>query len=210
MVDFKLVLSETKTGLTIQREVKDPASQRLIAMKIGDTIKGEIIGLTGYEFQITGGSDYCGFPMRKDISGVGRKRILAVEGIGVRRIAKGIKQRKTVCGNTIHAKISQINAKMTKEGAEKIFVLKPKEKTEEVAAQPAPLPVAAHKAEPKKEAAVPEEKDEPKKDAKPVEHVEHEKKAEHKAHEKKADAPVHEKKENPTPEKKAEQKSEKQ
>jgi small subunit ribosomal protein S6e len=150
MVDFKIVLSEPKTGLTVQKEVKDPASQRFIGLKIGDTFKGEIISLTGYEFQITGGSDFCGFPMRKDISGVGRKRILAVEGIGLKKIAKGVKQRKTVCGNTIHAKISQINAKMTKEGAEKVFLPKQKEeKKEEAPAAPAPLPTAAHKEAPK-------------------------------------------------------------
>jgi small subunit ribosomal protein S6e len=141
MVDFKMVLSEPKTGLTLQREVKDPSSQRFIGLKIGDTFKGDLIGLAGYEFQITGGSDFCGFPMRKDISGVGRKRILAVEGTGVKKLAKGIKQRKTVCGNTIHAKISQINAKMTKEGAEKIFVPKPKEeKKEEAPVAPVPIP----------------------------------------------------------------------
>ncbi|MFH1182554.1 MAG: 30S ribosomal protein S6e [Candidatus Woesearchaeota archaeon] len=195
MVDFKLVLSEPKTGLTMQREVKDPASQRFIGLKIGDTIKGEIIGLGGYEFQITGGSDFCGFPMRKDLSGVGRKRILAVEGVGVKKIAKGTKQRKTVCGNTIHAKISQINAKMTKEGAEKIFVQKPKEEKKEEAAQPAPLPVAAHKAEAAKEEHKVHEKKEEAAEKK-EEHKVHEgkeepKKEEHKAHEKKEEIPAH-------------------
>lgn len=77
-----------------------------------------MFGLTGYEFLITGGSDHAGFPMRKDISGMGRKKILAVQAIGLKKKAKGLRQRKTVCGNTIHAKISQINLKVTKEGKE--------------------------------------------------------------------------------------------
>ena len=120
MVEFKLTISE-KTGKTVQREVKDKDTQVFIGKKIGDIIKGESINLTGYEFEVNGGSDYCGFPMRRDIPGIGRKRILAVSGVGIKKKRKGQKQRKTVCGNTIHAKISQINLKVIKEGKENIF-----------------------------------------------------------------------------------------
>jgi small subunit ribosomal protein S6e len=130
MTTFKLVISDPRTGLSIQREAKDPAASKLVGLKIGDKVKGELIDLAGYEFEITGGSDYCGFPMRKDVAGIGRKRILAVEGVGIKRIGKGIKQRKTVCGNTIHTRISQINMKVVKEGAEKIFEAKAAEKKE--------------------------------------------------------------------------------
>jgi small subunit ribosomal protein S6e len=121
MVGFKLTISDTKTGRTVQREVKDKDAQFFIGKKIGETIKGETINLTGYEFEITGGSDYCGFPMRRDIPGSVRKRILAVSGVGIKRKRKGQKQRKTVCGNTIHTRISQINLKVLKEGKEKLF-----------------------------------------------------------------------------------------
>ena len=67
--------------------------------------------------------------MRKEIPGAVRKRILAVSGVGVKKAAKGIKQRKTVCGNTINEKIIQINLKVLKEGEENIF--KEKEQKEE-------------------------------------------------------------------------------
>jgi len=115
MVSFKVVIG-TKEGKCLQKEVAEPDSNSFLGKKIGDKITGETIGFTGYEFEITGGSDYAGFPMRKDISGVGRKRILAVEGIGLKKRAKGIRIRKTVCGNTIHPKIAQINLKVLKQG----------------------------------------------------------------------------------------------
>lgn len=130
MVGFKLVIS-TKDGKSVQKEVKDLEARGLVGKKIGDVIKGELLGLAGSEFQITGGSDYCGFPMRKDVPGTARKRILAVKGIGIKKKAKGIRQRKTVCGNTIHPRISQVNLKVLKEGAVKIKAEKKGEETEE-------------------------------------------------------------------------------
>ena len=109
-----------------------------LGKKIGDSVKGEDTGiaeLAGYELVIAGGSDYCGFPMRADVSGVARKRILAVSGIGMRKLAKGMKQRKTVCGNTIHAKISQINLKVIKAGPADIAPFVDKKKKEAAAEQ---------------------------------------------------------------------------
>lgn len=121
MAEFKVVISDPKTGLSVQREVKDPGAKAFLGLKIGDTIKGETIDLQGYEFEITGGSDFCGFPMRKDVLGVGRKKILSYVGTGVRKQEKGMLQRKTVCGNTIHAKIVQVNLKAVKAGSTDIF-----------------------------------------------------------------------------------------
>ncbi len=119
MVNFKIVIG-TKEGKCVQKEVQEPESRTLLGKKIGDVVSGDHMGFAGYEFQITGGSDYCGFPMRKDIEGFARKRILAVEGIGLKKKAKGIRVRKTVCGNTIHPKIVQVNLKVTKTGKEPI------------------------------------------------------------------------------------------
>jgi small subunit ribosomal protein S6e len=121
MADFKLVIANAKTGKCVQQELKSPHSNVLMGKKIGDKIDGNSINLKGYELEITGGSDYCGFPMRHDIQGAVRKRILAVTGVGVKKIANGIKQRKTVCGNTVGEKTVQINLKVLKEGEENIF-----------------------------------------------------------------------------------------
>jgi small subunit ribosomal protein S6e len=134
MAEFKLVLSDPKTGKSIQREAKENVARSLIGKKIKDTIKGELIDLPGYEFVITGGSDNAGFPMRSDISGSMRKRITAVKGIGVTnklrkpnpkkkgwRRMKGMRLKKTVAGDTVHDKTAQINMKVTKHGRDPIF-----------------------------------------------------------------------------------------
>ncbi len=120
MADFKLVIADPKTGKCYQKEIKEPDSNIFVGRKIGEQVKGDEFGLSEYEFMISGGSDYCGFPMRKDVTGTGRKKILAVSGIGIRKLGKGIRHRKTVCGNTIHTKISQINLKILKEGKVKL------------------------------------------------------------------------------------------
>ena len=119
MADLKVVIGGAD-GKSYQKVVPEQSARKLMGMKLGDTIKGELIDLVGYELQITGGSDDTGVPMRRDVAGMGRKRILAIEGVGLKRLGKGIKQRKTVCGNTIHNKISQINLKVLKEGKEKL------------------------------------------------------------------------------------------
>src|SRR5574341_1027717 len=126
MVSFKVVIG-TKEGKCVQKDIQDPEAKTFLGKKIGDTIAGDNIGLAGYEFQITGGSDYCGFPMRKDVEGFARKKILAVEGIGLKKERKGVRTRKTVCGNTIHPKISQVNLKITKEGKEPLAMPKKEE-----------------------------------------------------------------------------------
>ncbi len=162
MPSYKLVISDPKTGLTVQREVKDPEAKAFMGKKIGDALKGDAFGLAGYEFMVTGGSDYCGFPMRKDVSGIARKRILAVSGVGVKKHGKGVKQRKTVCGNVIYAKTVQINLRADKLGKDNIFAeveskLKEKKGKKEKPAK------EEKKAEEKKEA----KKDKPAKEEKP-------------------------------------------
>jgi small subunit ribosomal protein S6e len=129
MVSFKVVIG-TKEGKCLQKEVGEPDANAFLGKKVGDAIAGETLGFTGYEFVITGGSDYAGFPMREDIPGVGRKKILAVEGIGLKKIANGLRVRKTVCGNTIHPKISQINLKIAKAGSAPLPMPAPKPKEE--------------------------------------------------------------------------------
>jgi small subunit ribosomal protein S6e len=119
MVEFKLTIADPKTGKCYQKAVADPNSKNMLGKKIGDNISGEEIGFAGYEFLITGGSDFCGFPMRKGI-GSSRKRILAVKSVGFRGGRKGERKRITVCGERIHEQISQINLKILKEGKEKL------------------------------------------------------------------------------------------
>jgi small subunit ribosomal protein S6e len=130
MVEFKLVIADTKSGKCYSKEVKDEEAKSFLGLKIKDKVKGEMIDFTGYEFEITGGSDYAGFPMRNDVQGTGRKKILAVTGIGFKpyyrkrkkgiRRFQGTRQRKTVCGNTIFNKTAQINLKVVTYGRKPI------------------------------------------------------------------------------------------
>lgn len=120
MAEFKLVLNDTKTGKAHQREVKDEEANFLIGKKIGDKVSGDGFGLAGYEFQVTGGSDRSGFPMRKDLDLDGKKKILIVGGVGLKTKRKGMRIRKTVAGNTVGVDTVQINLKVLKFGKEKL------------------------------------------------------------------------------------------
>lgn len=116
MVEFKIVVADPKTGKCFTKEVKDEKAEKLIGLKIGDKFDGNILDLPGYELLITGGSDYCGFPMKKDVEGTSRKKVMLRKGFNLRKVRKNIRKRRTVAGNTIYEKTAQINAKIIKYG----------------------------------------------------------------------------------------------
>ncbi len=124
MAAFKLSIGDPHTKKTYKKEVKENDARPLIGMNIGESIKGETLGMPGYELMITGGSDYCGFPMRRGILGQ-RKRITILRGVGFSGGEKGIALRKTVCGHKIHDKISQVNLKVLKQGEKPLSELFP-------------------------------------------------------------------------------------
>ncbi len=105
----KFVISDPKTRRAWQIE-RDAAF--LYGKKIGDKFDGSLIGLPGYVLEITGGTDKDGFPMRPDLEGTVRKKLLLAGGPGYRPERKGVRKRKTVRGNTIAEDIAQINCKV--------------------------------------------------------------------------------------------------
>ena len=116
----KLNISNEK-GLSKLIEI-DEKKFRFEGMQIGDTIKGGLIGFPNYDFEITGGSDASGFPMRKDVHGPVKKRILVSKrGIGYKPRRKGEKRRKTVRGNEITFDMTLINLKILKYGETELF-----------------------------------------------------------------------------------------
>ena len=132
MPEFKLVVNDVKTGKSYQKVVCGEAADIFKKTKIGSIVSGNELGFPGYEFEIKGGSDNCGFPMRRDIEGIGRRRPLVTNSIGVHIKGKGIKKRKTLVGNTLSKSISQINLKTTKYGNKSIIdILGIVEKNEE-------------------------------------------------------------------------------
>ncbi|MBI1970868.1 30S ribosomal protein S6e [Candidatus Woesearchaeota archaeon] len=129
MAQFKICIGDPKAKKSIQKEVSGDAAAPFLGLKIGDKFNGELLDVTGYEFEITGGSDIAGFPMRKDAQGTGLRKILAIKGIGISnkkkyrskkkkglRTMKGMRQRKTIAANTIFDRTAQINAKVVKYG----------------------------------------------------------------------------------------------
>lgn len=111
-------------GLTKTVEI-DEKRFRFEGMKIGDIINGGLIGFPNYEFKITGGSDASGFPMRKDVHGPVKKKILvAKKGIGYKPTRKGQKKRKTVRGNEITYDMTLINLLVSKYGDAELFKAK--------------------------------------------------------------------------------------
>jgi len=133
-VGIKLVISDPKIGRTIQKEVEEEKLRPFLGKKIGDTISGGIIDFPGYEFKITGGSDEDGTPMRPDVRGPTRKRILISKGVGLRnkKIKRdGNRLKKMVRGNQIVEEIVQINLVITKHGKKPIIEVQKEEKEEE-------------------------------------------------------------------------------
>ena len=170
---MKVVISDSKTGKSYQTEVDEAKSKALHGAKIGEEIEGSLIGLSGYKLKVTGGSDKDGFPMRADVHGMERKRILISNGPGIRKKGKGERIKKTVRGNIVSDQIAQINVVITKQGSKPI---------------PEILGIVEKKEESKE--AEKEVKEEPKEE-KPKEEVKEEPKVEPKAEEE----PVEEKKE---------------
>lgn len=90
---------------------------QFISKRVGETVKLDAIGLTGFEAVITGGSDKQGFPMDKSVQGQARKKVFTAKSIGFGPKNKGERKRHSVRGNSISSEISQVNLKITKEGS---------------------------------------------------------------------------------------------
>src|SRR5574341_1644618 len=135
MVDFRVVVSDGKTAQAYQVAVTGTAANKFIGKSIGDTIGGDTVGLAGYSIKLTGGTDKDGFPMRPDLPGPGRRKILVAGGVGYHPKAEGVKRRKSMRGREISSDIAQINAVIVEYGSKPLTEVFPKkeasEKTEE-------------------------------------------------------------------------------
>ncbi|MFH1073326.1 MAG: 30S ribosomal protein S6e [Nanoarchaeota archaeon] len=182
-MEFKLNFGDPKTGKTFKKVIKDDDCKPFLGKKIGDQVKGDLLGLEGYEFEIAGGSDYCGFPMRKDVEGSMRKKVLLAYGVGIHPGRKGLRRRKTVAGNTVYSRTSQVNLKILKHGKAPLAEAKAEEgeAKEEV-------PKEEHKKE-KKEAGKEEQKKEAKEEKPAKEHKKEEKPQEEAKEEKEGHKP---------------------
>jgi len=121
----RIVVSNREDGKAQTVQLTPQQLSLLIGKKIGDMLDGSPFGFRGMSIRITGGTDRDGFPMRPDISGPRKVRVLLSGGVGFhprekppskrkkrrgRRLVKGRRKRVTVRGNTISESIVQINA----------------------------------------------------------------------------------------------------
>jgi len=131
MVEFKVVVNDTKSGKSHNVQISGHHANSLIGKKIGDEVDGIFISLPGYKLLITGGTDKDGFTMRADLPGLARRRLLLSEGRGFNATEKGIRRKKSVRGNTISLDVVQINMKVIKYSSKPIdSLLKVEEKTD--------------------------------------------------------------------------------
>lgn len=126
----KIVISQPKTRKSFQIE-KDLSG--FLGKKIGEQFDGSFLGLNGFTLEVTGGSDKDGFPMRADLAGTVRKKVLLASGPGYRTARKGVRKRKYVRGNTVSEETAQVNCKIVSgEGNVAEFLgIKPKEAAQE-------------------------------------------------------------------------------
>ncbi|GAB6102880.1 30S ribosomal protein S6e [Thermococcus atlanticus] len=123
MATFKLVISNPRSGIARQVEISGDEAERLIGRRIGEEVSAKELGLNLSEIfgeeipadarlKITGGTDKDGFPMRPDVHGPRRVKILVSRGPGFRPKERGERRKKTVRGNVISPDIAQINLKV--------------------------------------------------------------------------------------------------
>jgi small subunit ribosomal protein S6e len=152
MAEFKVVVSDPKTGRAYNVDASGGVAGALVGKKIGDEMDAGSLGLSGYKVTITGGSDRTGTPANKSLPGAGRKKLLVAGGTtGFHPKMEGQRRRKTLRSKEITADFVQVNAKITAYGdktLEEIFPSKPAEEKkagDDKPAQKAPAKKAAEK-----------------------------------------------------------------
>ena len=120
MTELRVCVGDVKKGRTYQKVLNEKESDYFKGLKIGEKVKGEGFGMSGYELLITGGSDDCGFPMRRGIDSVGRVKIYAKGGTGIKKGRKGDFKRKGVAGAVINRNTTQVNLKVLAYGKKSV------------------------------------------------------------------------------------------
>ncbi len=107
-----LIIADPEAGTNEKRELEDARMAPLVGLRIGETIDGTVDGLSGYRIQLTGGTDKDGIPMRPDVHGGVKARIVLSGGVGFKPKNKGERKRVVVRGNTVTAETTFLNFKI--------------------------------------------------------------------------------------------------
>jgi len=138
MVEFKVVVSDPKTGRAYNVDASGGAAGAIVGKRIGDELEAGSLGLAGYRILITGASDRTGITAKKGIPGAGRKKLLLAGGIGFHPTMDGERRRKTIRASEITQDFVQINASVTTYGENPLDELFPKVEGEKKAEKSAP------------------------------------------------------------------------
>ena len=131
MVDFKVVVGDVKTGKSHKMTVSGHHANSLVGKNIGEVVDGIFVGLPGYKLKITGASDGNGIPMRKDLPGNKRRKILLSDSLGFHEVYPGERRRKALRGSAISNEIVQINMSVAEYGPKPIEEILTPQKPEE-------------------------------------------------------------------------------
>jgi small subunit ribosomal protein S6e len=112
MAKFKVIVSDPETGTSKVVELEEARAAPFIGRRVGETLDGSVVDLPAHTVQILGGSDKDGVPMRGNVHGGVRRRVVLSGGAGFSPKKKGERRRKTVRGNIITDEIAQINMKI--------------------------------------------------------------------------------------------------
>ncbi len=124
------IVSDPATGTSQRVEIEDAQLRPLVGTRIGMTIDGAIAGMQGYKLKLTGGTDKDGIPMRPDVHGSAKARIVLSGGVGYKPTDKGMKKRKIVRGNTVSQETTFLNFSIVEAPKSKKKALEPEPEAE--------------------------------------------------------------------------------
>ena len=117
MAKFKVIVSDPQSGTSKVVELEEARAAPFIGRRLGETLDGSAVDLPAHTVQILGGSDKDGVPMRGNVHGGVRRRVVLSGGAGFSPKNSGERKRKTVRGNVITDEIVQINMKIVERPA---------------------------------------------------------------------------------------------
>ncbi|MDR1690233.1 MAG: 30S ribosomal protein S6e [Candidatus Methanoplasma sp.] len=120
MVEFKAIVNDVKTGRSYNVTVAGHHANSLNGKNIGEIVDGIFVGLPGYKLKITGGSDGNGTPMRADLPGTKRRKLLLADSLGFHEKYPGERKRVAIRGSAISSEIVQVNLAITEYGPKSI------------------------------------------------------------------------------------------
>jgi small subunit ribosomal protein S6e len=125
MAKFKVIVSDPQTGTSKVLELEEARTAPFIGRRIGEVLDGAAVDMPATKVQITGGSDKDGVPMKPNVHGGVRRKVVLGGGVGFKAKKHGERRRKAVRGNILTDEIVQINMKLVEQP------VKPKEVKEE-------------------------------------------------------------------------------